>query len=210
MAGFFWNMRGFNKQTKHEVVRSWMKNQSFLFGGLIETRVKEKKAEKIVSSVFQNWEFMSNYEHNNLGRIWVVWKPSVRLTPVFKSSQLVTCSVLLQGKEEEFFSSFVYALNTVEERKSLWEDIRNHHNAPMFKNKKWVLMGDYNEILEGEEHSEFGNATRVPNGMRDFQEVVSQCRLTDMGYQGPLFTWCNKREEGLICKKLDKVLINEE
>ena len=47
-------------------------------------------------------------------------------------------------------------------------------------------------------------------GMRDFQEVVRHCRLTDMGYQGPLFTWCNKREEGLICKKLDRVLINEE
>lgn len=31
-----------------------------------------------------------------------------------------------------------------------------------------------------------------------------------MGYQGPKFTWCNKREEGLICKKLDRVLINEE
>lgn len=30
-----------------------------------------------------------------------------------------------------------------------------------------------------------------------------------MGYHGPLFTWCNKREEGLICKKLDRVLINE-
>lgn len=46
--------------------------------------------------------------------------------------------------------------------------------------------------------------------MREFQEVTRHCRLTDMGHQGPLFTWCNKREEGLICKKLDKVLINEE
>lgn len=46
--------------------------------------------------------------------------------------------------------------------------------------------------------------------MRDFQEVVRYCKLTDMGYQGPLYTWCNKREEGLICKKLDRVLINEE
>lgn len=31
-----------------------------------------------------------------------------------------------------------------------------------------------------------------------------------MAYQGPLYTWCNKREEGVICKKLDRVLINEE
>lgn len=30
-----------------------------------------------------------------------------------------------------------------------------------------------------------------------------------MGYQGPLYTCCNKREEGLISKNLDRVLINE-
>lgn len=29
-----------------------------------------------------------------------------------------------------------------------------------------------------------------------------------MGYHGPRYTWCNKREEGLISKKFDRVLIN--
>ena len=153
MTGFFWNVRGFNKTTKHEVVRSWVRSQNFLFGCLIETRVKEIKAKEIVSSVFQGWDFVSNYEHNNLGRLWVVWKSSVRLTPVYKSNQLITVSVLLPGESEEFFCSFIYALNTMEERRSLWEDIVNHHEAAMFKNKRWVLIGDYNEILEGREHS---------------------------------------------------------
>lgn len=69
--------------------------------------------------------------------------------------------------------------------------------------------GDFNEILSGSEHSEFENNMRVSTGMREFQEVTSFCRFTDMGYHGPLFTWCNKREKGLICKKLDIVLINE-
>ena len=46
--------------------------------------------------------------------------------------------------------------------------------------------------------------------MREFQEVANFCRFTDMGFQGPLLTWCNKREDGLICKKLDRVLINED
>lgn len=45
--------------------------------------------------------------------------------------------------------------------------------------------------------------------MRDFQETVNYCSLTDLGYQGPKFTWCNKRDEGLICKKLDRVLVND-
>ncbi|KAF8106337.1 hypothetical protein N665_0143s0008 [Sinapis alba] len=149
-------------------------------------------------------------QDNKLGRLWIVWRLTVRMTPVYKSDQIITCSVLLLGQQEEFFCSFIYVYNTVEERKKLWNDIRSHYDAPLFKGKKWMLMGDYNKILEGEKHSSFEVSPRIPLGMRDFQEVVRHCGLTDMSYQGPRFTWCNKREEGLICKKLDRVLINEE
>ncbi|KAL1198983.1 hypothetical protein V5N11_004951 [Cardamine amara subsp. amara] len=44
--------------------------------------------------------------------------------------------------------------------------------------------------------------------MRNFQEVVRYCSLSDMSTHGPKFTWCNKQEEGVICKKLDRVLHN--
>lgn len=209
MTGFFWNMRGFNKITKHQVVRDWIRSQSLQFGSLIETRVKENKAGDIMRSVFQNWSYMSNYEHHRLGRIWVVWGPSVRVTPVFKSSQLITCAVLQEGKEEEIFCTFVYALNTMEERRILWEDLRSHKDSSMFRNKKWLICGDFNETLDVGEHSRSENNPVVTAGMRDFQELVRYCSLTDMGAHGPVFTWCNKREDGLICKKLDRVLMND-
>lgn len=209
MAGFFWNVRGFNKKIKQDVVRNWVRSNNMEFGCLIETRVKERKAGDIIKEVFEGWDSITNYECHNLGRIWVVWRQSVRMTPIYKSSQIITCSVLMEGEVEEFFCSFIYAANGVEERRQLWEDMRNHYDAPIFKEKKWMLMGDFNEILEGEEHSDFEVLPRFPQGMRDFQEVARYCGLTDMGYQGPRFTRCNKREDGLICKKLDRVLVNE-
>ena len=46
--------------------------------------------------------------------------------------------------------------------------------------------------------------------MRDFQRLVLHFHLTDMSYQGLMYTWCNKKEEGVICKKLDRVLLNED
>lgn len=46
-------------------------------------------------------------------------------------------------------------------------------------------------------------------GMSDFQDTVRHCSITDLGYHGPLYTWCNKRKEGLVCKKLDRVLVND-
>lgn len=209
MSSFFWNVRGFNKRLKHSVVKEWLRSQELQFGCILETRVKEKKAEKILESVFSGWSSMTNYEYSQGGRIWLVWKDSVRMTPVYKTDQLITCSVAFQD-EEEFFCTFVYASNQREERKVLWEDLCRHHNSPLFQQKAWLIMGDFNEILEGEEHSEFSSLARAPNGMRDFQKTVLHCHLTDMGYKGPLFTWCNKREEGLICKKLDRVLMNDE
>lgn len=180
------------------------------FGCLIETRVKERKENMIYTEVFRDWDVLSNYEYNTLGRIWVVWRSNVRLTLVFKSSQIITCSVMMEECKKEFFCSFVYALNTSEEKKSLWEDIRNHKDSTLFRQKAWVLMGYFNEILKSHEHLMFGTPTNIPTDMRDFQSVVEHFDLIDMSYQGSLYTWCNKREEGLICKKLDRVLINEE
>lgn len=53
------------------------------------------------------------------------------------------------------------------------------------------------------------NSTTVTTRMRDFQDTTRYCLLLDLCYHGPKFTWCNKREDGLICKKLDRVLIND-
>ncbi|XP_048636569.1 uncharacterized protein LOC125609299 [Brassica napus] len=193
---------------EHSVVRDWVNGNDLKFGCILETKVKERKVEGILKKVFRDWSSMTNYEHSQGGRIWLVWRDTIRVTPVYKSDQMITCSVGMQG-EEEFFCTFIYASNLVEGRKELWEDICHHKNSPLFQIKAWVLMGDFNEILEGEKNSGFSDLGRLPCGMRDFQRMVLHCNLSDMGYQGPLFTWCNKREEGVICKKLDRVLIND-
>ena len=99
MAGFFWNVRGFNKLLKHSVVKEWISGSEMMFGCVLETRVKERKAGRILSSSFRDWSVMTNYECSPGGRIWLLWRESVRMTPVFKSDQLITCSVGLQNEE---------------------------------------------------------------------------------------------------------------
>lgn len=44
--------------------------------------------------------------------------------------------------------------------------------------------------------------------MKDFQEVIRYNSLRDMLSRGPLYTSYNKREEGLICTKLDRLLMS--
>lgn len=208
MACFFWNVRGFNKDLKHSVVAEWIRNKEMQFGCIIETRVKEGKSRKILNKVFKDWSSVTNYEDSAGGRIWLLWRDSVRMSPVYKSDQVITCLVEMKGMEE-FYCSCIYASNQAEERKKLWEDLVFHHESPCFRNKAWMLMGDFNEILDGVESSRFEDMNRIPGGMRDFQNLVLRCQFTDMPYQGPKYTWCNKREEGLICRKLDRVLLND-
>lgn len=95
MTGFFWNVSGLNKSSKYSVIRQWANNSAMQFGCLLETKVKENKSSRIISSFFQGNYFLSNYEYHHLGRIWVLWKDTTKLTQVFKSDQMVTCLVML-------------------------------------------------------------------------------------------------------------------
>jgi len=152
---------------------------------------------------------MSNYEFNPLGRIWLVWRPEVRITPIYKTAQMITVSVALEEDTEEFFYTSVYALNTELERRELCSDLKAHQDSPIIRQKAWIITGDFNEILEAEEHSLYGVRSTVSQGMYEFQDAVQRCKLLDLAAHGPQFTWTNKREEGLISKKLDRALTND-
>lgn len=71
-----------------------------------------------------------------------------------------------------------------------------------------MIIGDYNEILFADEHSTNLHNHPLSQGTKDFQELTRHCGLVDMDSHGPLYTWCNKRENDLIYKKLDRVLLN--
>lgn len=103
------------------------------------------------------------------------------------------------------FYSVIYALNKEEERRELWKDLKIH-DSPIIRERPWMVVGDFNETLAIEEHSV---SDVVSQGMQEFEYAVKYCGLVDAASHGPLFTWTNKREQGLISKKLDRVLIND-
>lgn len=177
---------------------------------LTRDEVKEGKANSIRDSTFSGWCLLTNYEYNRLSRIWVVWNDKVTLTLMFKSAQIITCSVTSHDDTMDFFCSFIYAFNFSSERLQLWEDIQAHHSSPIFQRKPWLLIGDYNEILRAEEHSGYlATLNSISSSTQDFQSVVSTCSLTDITSHGPQFTWWNKQGGNPISKKLDRALISD-
>lgn len=56
--------------------------------------------KKFVNNLLPGWLFEDNYGYSDLGKIWILWHPSVLVVMLSKSLQMVTCDVLLPEAKE--------------------------------------------------------------------------------------------------------------
>lgn len=90
----------------------------------------------------------------------------------------------------------------------MWEELRRIRDSQSRDDVRWIILGDFNVTLSSSEHSCSSDYMGDQTGMREFQEFVTDCEVTDLDLTGPLFTWWNNRELDPIGKKLDRVLVN--
>ncbi|OIT18997.1 hypothetical protein A4A49_64742, partial [Nicotiana attenuata] len=165
--------------------------------GMIETRIKNNKVEGIVSKMFGGWEHFSNHNAHYNGRILIVWRPEYyKIRVVYESAQAVTCEVFYVPIQKEFITTFVYAHNSREERRELWEYI----NRGIGK-KPWLVLGDFNSILHMEDRIG-GNKVTI-NEVKEFQECIDKVGLTEFPNNGCRHTWNDKHDGGRIFSKID-------
>ena len=85
----------------------------------------------------------------------------------------------------------------------IWEDLASfasYHSVP------WLLAGDFNDILN--DHENFSCFPPNRNRIAHFNNLLNKCNLLDLGFNGPHFTWTNKRNNRLVMKRLDRALCN--
>lgn len=69
----------------------------------------------------------------------------------------------------------------------------------------WLIIGDFNEITCVEEKE--GGSCRPRQRMGNFVDTINWCRLKEVGFVGPRFTWLYQREDGIqIRERLDRAL----
>ncbi|XP_028123615.1 uncharacterized protein LOC114320750 [Camellia sinensis] len=148
-----------------------------------------------------NMEFMTVDSEGATGGLLCVWDPGV-----FQIAQCCSSRrfILLSGT---FFNSFeyaivnVYAPNEVRLRNKLWNSfVKLKKDFP----KLWCLGGDFNEIRNICERK---GCSRRDKGMREFNEFIESCEVSDMPLSGKKFTWCNSRE-GEKWSRIDRVLVD--
>ncbi|XP_028555324.1 uncharacterized protein LOC110094857 [Dendrobium catenatum] len=101
-----------------------------------------------------------------------------------------------------FELSVVYASNNVNDRKVLWDDIRNV--APSI-DLPWIILGDFNCYRFDYEKAGGNNPTQSSLG--ELYKCVFNCGLQDLASVGLFYTWFNQRVDMTIHIKLDRMMI---
>lgn len=95
MTWLFWNVRGINKRYKQKELKQYLRDKQIRLAGLVETRVKENKAQSIASKVTPKWDRLTNYTEAINGRIWILWDAkSYEVQHIAKAVQLIHCRVI--------------------------------------------------------------------------------------------------------------------
>lgn len=111
---------------------------------------------------------------------------------------------LLFWKNKTWRFTCFYDFSEASKKKDSWDLIRNLCGI---NNLRWVLGGDFNEILWNFEKS--GGINRVDCVMQDFRTCLNDCGLKYLGYPGDIYTWCNRRRVGCqIFEHLDRFISN--
>lgn len=198
-----YNIRGLNK--KQAFVKDFISHNNITMLALLETHVQQDSAEVISRNISSQFTWVFNYNHHSNGRIWLGWDSTVWKVLILSSSmQQITCSVNKISTGENFVLSFVYGLNTSQERRLLWRELTNFC-ASLEDNIPWSLLGDFNVCLGPEETNKSLVWTR---SMLEFRDFIVQLGLLDLSYSGPSLTWWDSSISDPCFKKLDRCLVN--
>ncbi|CAL9233341.1 unnamed protein product, partial [Arabidopsis halleri] len=202
--------KGMNNQSRQRVIRSWVGANKPLFGSVLETHVSEENASAILVSTFPGWRWETNYSHSAGGRIWVVWDPSISVICFYKSAQLVFCGVHDPATNQSFSVGFVYAFNTVIQRRSLWDEVKSISQDSPARSNPCIFLGDFNQIVSADEHFSIIPHNLPIGGMSEFHSCLSDNDFTDLASKGVFFTWSNGQPDDPVLRKLDRAVVNED
>lgn len=201
----FWNVRGLNDPDKHRPFVQWLSTNQPVVGALLETHIKEPNLNQVMSKVCPGWNYTSNHDTDEDGRIIIVWKLPTIVQVMHQSRQSLTCKIQLAGGTSFTFTA-VYASNQRDERSYLWDELHEIQQTLFLENCNWLTGGDFNQIMHYAEHSS-SSVNHLTPDMIEMRDHLLELGLSDLRFQGCSHTWTNYNEESPITKKLDRALI---
>ncbi|KAI0519722.1 hypothetical protein KFK09_007181 [Dendrobium nobile] len=136
---------------------------------------------------------------NVSNKIWIFWKDFVRIDFIGDFTQALHCNI--ESSNFKCVASFVYAATSCSSRKILWDKFVNFHSICTLP---WLVGGDFNTIVNPSER--VGGLHPIFRSMEDFNDMIMNCNLIDIGFSGNNFTW----NRANLWQWLDRVLFNND
>lgn len=127
------------------------------------------------------------------GGITMMWRNKlISISCIFPSNFIhgsITDSVV---STQKWYFTGVYGYPKVEKHLDTCANIRSLCQDSV---KAQLVFEDFTEILRPKE--KWGGKLRSDKQMENFCNVLSYCALRDLGFCGPPFIWCSRREGDL-------------
>lgn len=121
----------------------------------------------VIKNLLRGWNFLANYDHASLGRIWIFFDSNVRMEVLAQITQSIHVQTFSLVHKKYFLLSVIYGANTSGERKNLWKDLMLTKEIMGFV--PWVVYGDFNTELNMWERSNFYNGMPCSQNALDFR-----------------------------------------
>ncbi|KAL4362736.1 hypothetical protein GQ457_04G010410 [Hibiscus cannabinus] len=166
---------------------------------LFEPRISGRKADQII----RRHGFLNSFRveaSRFSGGIWLQWKDFISIDIMAISNQFIHTAYSDARSDFKCIITFVYASPNVRRCHVLWDQLEALNPG---SDIPWVLGGDFNSIISSTER--VGGSLRRSGVCRRFRDFILQLNLTDLGCEGPRFTW----KRGNLQQRLDRCIVND-
>lgn len=96
----------------------------------------------------------------------------------------------------------IYGYPKLGNKHKTWKLLKTIHQQSQ---TRWFVCGDFNEVMSHDE--KWGCKQKANNLLTDFLTAINNYKLTNLGFKGLKYTWCNNREgNACVSERLDRCL----
>ena len=169
---------------------------------LSETKSRRGYLESIVEKMGFH-DIVSVDARGKSGGLAVMWKEACRVETLQANNRVIDLKV--EWQNHTFYLTCVYGDPVKSKRGEVWERISR---IGATRKGAWILMGDFNELIEQSEKS--GGAVREEKDGMEFKQMLLNWGLWDIKYKGNPLSWAGGRNNELVQCRLDRAVANQE
>jgi hypothetical protein len=198
-----WNCRGLgNLRTVHDLCQMVKEKRPWMVF-LMETKLRKEKMEVIRCKLGFSCMFVVDCVGRS-GGLALLWGDDISVEIQNFSHRHINGKIASPNSDIHWKFTGFYGHPDAVKRHEAWDLLRKLRR---FQPIPWICIGDFNEVVGMDE--KMGGSVRSENQIKNFQSVLTDCELADLGYRGPKYTWSNCQEgQALIKERLDRGVAN--